>query len=116
LIKLVCPYACNYRNEGRNRRTALISYKGREEMSFYICRNCFKTSEEKLAKCPKCGATDSFVPPDEISPWSPIGPVSPYGSDTGGIMPDVYEQYLPKLPILPSESEKEAKKKRSEKD
>jgi len=86
-------------------------------MGFYICKNCYKTSKEKMAICPKCGATDSFVPPDQLSTLrSPIGPRTPVGAGTGGIMPEVYEQYLPSLPILPSKRKKESKKTRSKKD
>lgn len=86
-------------------------------MDYYICRKCYKTSKEKMAICPKCGATDSFVPPDQLSTLrSSIGPRPPVGADTGGVMPKVYEQHLPQLPILPTKRKKESKKTHSKKD
>ena len=85
-------------------------------MEYYICKKCYKPSGEKLTNCPKCRATNSFVPPDQVSPRSPVDPVSPFGADTGGIMPQTYEQHLPKLPILPSKSKKKTKREDSKKD
>ena len=86
-------------------------------MGYYICQKCYKTGKEKMAICPKCGATNSFVPPDQLSTqWSPIGPRAPVGAGTGGVMPKVYEEHLPPLPILPTEKKNESKRKRSKKD
>jgi len=93
-----------------------IPYRDSKDMEYYICKKCYKTSREKLTNCPKCGATNSFVPPDQVAPRSPMGPVSPFGADTGGVMPQTYEQYLPKLPILPSRSKKKSKGKCSKKE
>lgn len=78
-------------------------------MGLYLCQECYKTSKEKAAICPRCGATDSFVPPDQLSTHaSPIGPRAPVGKGTGGVMPKIYEELLPPLPILPTKRKKES--------
>lgn len=78
---------------------------GNTELGFYLCKECYRSSREKLTECPRCGAANSFVPPDQFASWSPMGPQRPVGEGTGGVMPKTYEQYLPTLPILPSKSQ-----------
>ena len=85
-------------------------------MSSYICGNCYKISKEKLASCPKCGATNSFMLTEEFATLrNPKGPAGPVGAGTGGIMPRTLEEYLPPLPITPNEAKKESGKKPSKK-
>jgi hypothetical protein len=86
-------------------------------MSCFICRNCYRISKEKLVSCPKCGAAESFVLPDELATSrSPLGPARPVGASTGGIMPKSYEEYLPPLPMGRGiETAKESEKKRAKK-
>ncbi len=84
-------------------------------MGYYICRNCYKISKGKMVNCPKCGAKDSFVLPDELAIKSPLRPLRPAGADTGGIMPKTIEERLPDFPVLPDKSEKESEKAGSKK-
>ncbi len=79
-------------------------------MSCYICEKCYRISKEKLVSCPKCGATSSYVLPDELGA-SRAG-AQPTGADTGGIMPESWEDSSPPLSIISAETEKEKEKKR----
>jgi hypothetical protein len=72
-----------------------------------------RISKEKPASCPKCGATNSYVPPDELGA-SRAG-AQPTGADTGGIMPKSWEETSPPSSILSVETEKEKEKKISKK-
>ena len=100
----------SYHAQDRNKRYIAFSIEKAKGMSCYICEKCYRISKEKLVSCPKCGATSSYVLPDELGA-SRAG-AQPTGADTGGIMPQSWEDSSPPLSIISVETEKEKEKKR----